>query len=180
MKVRQVRVSGLPVANDLAPLAAILPQLVLVFGSVQPFTMPGLLEALKSGLPGAELAGCTTAGEIGDGGVTDGQLVITAVHFEQACLRVEVTDLAGMDDSRAAGQRLALALSAPDLRHVLVLGQGVQINGSALIEGLTRSLPPQVVLSGGLAGDGGAFTRTWTLSGQGVSDRQIVAIGFYG
>lgn len=180
MKVRQVRVSGLPVAHDLAPLAAIFPQLVLVFGSVQPLTMPGLLEALKSGLPGAGLAGCTTAGEIGDGGVTDGQLVITAVHFEQARLRIEVTDLAGMDDSRAAGQRLAQALSAPDLRHVLVLGQGVQINGSALIEGLTRSLPPQVVLSGGLAGDGGAFTRTWTLSGHGVSDRQNVAIGLYG
>jgi hypothetical protein len=37
-----------------------------------------------------------------------------------------------------------------------------------------------VVLSGGLAGDGGAFQQTWTLSRTGVSDRQIVAIGFGG
>ena len=36
------------------------------------------------------------------------------------------------------------------------------------------------MLSGGLAGDGGAFSRTWTLSRHGLSERQIVAIGFSG
>jgi hypothetical protein len=180
MKVRQLRATGVPTAAALAPLAAIAPQLVLVFGSVGPFTAPGLLQALQGGLPGSELAGCSTAGEIGNDGVSDGQLVLTAVHFDAPALRVAVTDLAGMDDSRPAGERLAQALAGPALRHVLVLGQGVQINGSALIEGFKSVLPPQVMLSGGLAGDGGAFTRTWTMSGHGVSDRQIVAIGLGG
>ena len=180
MKVRQVRVRGTPLAADLAPLAAIAPQLVLVFGAVQRMTTPGLFETLKDAFPEAELAGCTTAGEIGPGGVSDGELVINALRFGDSAVRVALTDLAGMEDSRAAGQRLGLALAAPDLVHVLLLGQGVQINGSALVEGLAESLGPGVLLSGGLAGDGGAFERTWTLTNRGLSQLQIVAIGFSG
>ncbi len=161
-------------------MAAIAPQLVLVFGAVRRMTAPGLFESLKDAFPEAELAGCTTAGEIGPGGVSDGELVINALRFGDSAVRVALTDLAGMEDSRAAGQRLGLALAAPDLVHVLLLGQGVQINGSALVEGLAESLGPGVLLSGGLAGDGGAFERTWTLSNRGLSQRQIVAIGFSG
>ena len=161
MNVRQARIAGIPLATDLAPLVEIAPQLVLVFGSVKPLTAPGLLEILEEVFPQAELAGCTPAGEIGTGGVTDGEIVIT-------------------EDSRAAGRRLGRALAEPELVHVLVLGQGVQINGSALIEGFADSLPGGVMLSGGLAGDGGAFSRTWTLSRHGLSERQIVAIGFSG
>ncbi len=170
----------MPQETDLAPLAAIAPQLVLVFGAVRRMTAPGLFESLKDAFPEAELAGCTTAGEIGPGGVSDGELVINALRFGDSAVRVALTDLAGMEDSRAAGQRLGLALAAPDLVHVLLLGQGVQINGSALVEGLAESLGPGVLLSGGLAGDGGAFERTWTLSNRGLSQRQIVAIGFSG
>ena len=180
MRVRQVRFCGTPQATDLGPLAAIGPQLVLVFGAPQRMTAPGLFETLKDAFPEAELAGCTTAGEIGAGGVSDGELVINALRFSDSTVRVAVTDLAGMADSRAAGERLGLALAAPGLVHVLVLGQGVQINGSALIEGLGENLGTGVVLSGGLAGDGGAFERTWTLSRRGLSQRQIVAIGFSG
>ena len=180
MNVRQARIAGIPLATDLAPLVDIAPQLVLVFGSVKPLTAPGLLEILEEVFPQAELAGCTTAGEIGTGGVTDGEIVITALHFSQSRLRLAVTDLADMEDSRAAGRRLGRALAEPELVHVLVLGPGVQINGSALIEGFADSLPGGVMLSGGLAGDGGAFSRTWTLSRHGLSERQIVAIGFSG
>jgi hypothetical protein len=46
----------------------------------------------------------------------------------------------------------------------------VAINGSSLVDGMREVLPPQVVLSGGLAGDGGAFKRTFTLSNRGSSD----------
>lgn len=170
----------MPQETDLAPLAAIAPQLVLVFGAVERMTENGLVESLKSAFPEAELAGCTTAGEIGAGGVSDGALVVVALRFSGSRVQLAATDLADMEDSRAAGQRLGLALAAPGLRHVLVLGQGVQINGSALIEGISEPLGTGVLLSGGLAGDGGAFERTWTLSNQGLSQRQIVAIGFSG
>jgi hypothetical protein len=85
-----------------------------------------------------------------------------------------------MDRSEEAGVALAAQLDAPDLRSVLILGQGVQINGSALIDGIVRRLGREVVLTGGLAGDAGAFKRTWTLFDDAVSTSNIVGIGFYG
>ncbi len=178
MKIEQGTFAQAPSAQDLAALSAIAPQLVLVFGSVAAMTRPGLLDILRAAFPVAELAGCTTAGEISDDGVTDEHLVVTAVHFDHPGLRVACTEIAGMADSSAAGARLAEQLREPGLHDVLVLSQGVNVNGSALIEGFQRELPPGVALSGGLAGDGGAFSRTFTLSRHAVSDTQIVAIGF--
>lgn len=178
MNIEQATFSQVPAAQELAALSAIAPQLVLVFGSVTAMTRPGLLDSLTAAFPGAELAGCTTAGEISNDGVTDEHLVVTALHFDDPGLRVACTEIAGMADSSAAGARLAEQLRGPGLHDVLVLSQGVNVNGSALIEGFQRELPAGVALSGGLAGDGGAFSRTFTLSRHGVSDTQIVAIGF--
>ena len=180
MRVKQETFAASPTPAALAELAGIQPQLVLVFGSVAVLTASGLLPLLQAAFGTAALAGCTTAGEIGDQGVTDDHLVVTAIAFDHPDLRVVCTPLEGMAASAAAGERLAIALAGSELHDVIVFGQGVGINGSALIDGFRRALPPDVALSGGLAGDGGAFTRTYTLSSQAVSSEQIVAIGFYG
>ncbi|MDP1534266.1 MAG: FIST N-terminal domain-containing protein, partial [Rubrivivax sp.] len=135
---------------------------------------------LAAAFPRAQRVGCSTAGEISNSGVDDGSVVVTAIHFNTPAFRIASVDLAAMDDSRSAGQRLAAQLAADDLSAVLIFGQGVAINGSALIDGVTQGVGPGVVLTGGLAGDAGAFERSWTLSNQGVSQRAIVAIGWYG
>lgn len=183
MKLLQIRVDQVPKPDELAGLAALQPHLLLAFGAVDRMRAPGLREALLQALPDTELVGCSTAGEIGNQGASDGQLVLTALRFDHPALRVVCTELAGMADSEAAGQRLAEHLRAPlngqALRHVLVFGQGVQINGSALIAGLRQGVDEGVTLSGGLAGDGASFTRSVTLSRVAVSDRQLVAIGLH-
>lgn len=166
--------------RDLAPLAAIDPHLVLVFAAVEKLRDPELVAALARAFPAAQRVGCSTAGEISNDGVSDGSAVITAVQFASPRFRVASTDLVDMAHSRRAGNELAQKLAGADLRSVLVLGQGVEINGSALIDGLTEALGAGVTLTGGLAGDGGAFRQTWTLYNERVSDRQIVGIGFYG
>jgi hypothetical protein len=178
MRILQICLPHAPSPADLAPLAAIEPHLVLVFGAVARFSEPALPAALSVAFPHAELAGCTTAGEISQDGVTDGHVVITALHFDQPALQVAVTDLDGMSDSQAAGARLAHQLTASGLHNVLVLGQGVGINGSALIDGMQAALPAGVILSGGLAGDGGAFSQSFILSRHGVSCRHVMAVGF--
>jgi len=179
MKIVQATLNGGPFRDELAPLAAIEPQLVLAFGAVARITEPGLLDALQTAFPSATLAGCSTAGEIGELGVTDGMLGLTAIRFDQPGVSLATTDLASMADSFAAGVRLAEGLPVDGLHDVLVFGQGVGINGSALIAGLASRLPPGVSVAGGLAGDGGAFARTWTVSSRAVSDRQLVAVGLH-
>ena len=178
MKVLQASFNRPLQADDLLELASIRPQLVLVFGSVAMISHSGLLESLRLGFPDAELAGCSTAGEISDDGVCDDHLVVTAVHMNHPGMRVVHTDLHGMADSAEAGLRLARQLSEPGLHSAVVFSPGVQVNGSALIEGLGKGLAPGVKLSGGLAGDGTAFKTTYTLSRAAVSSEQIVALGF--
>jgi len=154
--------------------------LLLVFGSVEDLEAPGLGAALRAAYPRAQLAGCSTAGQISAQGVTDGSIAVTAISFEHPAFRVATTELGGAAQSHAAGAELARQLAGPGLHNVVVFAQGVAINGSALIDGIASVLGPEVKISGGLAGDGGAFRRTVVVSDAGVSDRRILGIGFYG
>jgi hypothetical protein len=179
MKVSQTTVrQGVAGVADFADLAAIEPHLVLVFGSVDALRQGA--EALSQSFPGAYRAGCSTAGEITDQGVEDGTLVVTALHFDQTHVAQVSTVLKGMEDSFAAGKRLASGLPVVGLRAILIFGQGVQINGSAVLAGMTDIVGSRVPITGGLAGDGGAFAQTWVLDQDGVSNDRLTCIGLYG
>lgn len=177
MRVEQQVFRGAPShAPDLTALTAWGPDLLLVFGS--PPWLQALQAPLAAAAPGAVRVGCSTAGEISSRGVTDDTAVVTAVSFEHVDLHWSVTRLAGMADAEAAGRRLAEGLPRDGLRAVLLLSQGVGINGSALIQGMTGVLGA-VPIAGGLAGDA-SFTATWVLTPEGLSQDQLVCVGLYG
>ncbi len=179
MKVAQtILQDASALAAGLAPLASIDPDLVLVFGSVA--MLRDCSGAVAKVFSNAHRIGCSTAGEISALGVADGTCVVTAIHFEHTEVAVASTRLLSMDDSLAAGRRLAQALPLQGLRAVLVLGQGVQINGSALLAGMTDIIGVQVPITGGLAGDGGAFKQTWVLDDTGLASDSLACVGLYG
>ena len=181
MKILQTTLEGpQPDLKSLDPLRQLAPQLVLVFAGPGWFRDPARTASIAALFPGTVLAGCSTAGEIDRRGPQDQTAVVTAVKFEGASARSAMTDLDGMADSHAAGMRLARQLDPQGLKAVLVFGQGVNINGSAWVEGMTEVLGRDMPIVGGLAGDGGAFVTTWTLGPQGASSRALVAIGLYG
>ncbi len=179
MDVRQCTGKSLN-ATELQRLAEINPQLVLVFAAPAFFTDQHMADALKEAFPQARRIGVSTAGEIHGKGVSDNSVVVTAVHFDKIRFTVAETDLGATDDCANAGQRLAEQLAAPDLKAAVLFSQGVNVNGSEVIAGATRVLDKQVPLTGGLAGDNGAFTRTYLLLDETVSDHKMVALGFYG
>ncbi|MDO8283861.1 MAG: FIST N-terminal domain-containing protein [Rhodoferax sp.] len=179
MKVLQIVLRQPTVSvEDFSSLAAIQPNLVLVFGSVDAIRQGAA--AIEQAFPTATRAGCSTAGEISEKGVEDGSLVVTALHFAHTRIAQSSTVLSGMDDSFAAGKRLASGLPIGGLRAALIFGQGVQINGSAVLSGMTEILGPRLPITGGLAGDGGAFAQTWVLDEQGVSSNRLTCVGLYG
>ena len=172
--------------------------LILIFGHAQFFqdaheanasgrasVLKAVLERLAHDAPLARVVGCSTAGEILDDEVLEGTLTLTAVALEHARIWVGTTTLDHMEHSHAAGLAASLQLRehcGQDLRQVWVLAPGVSINGSALVHGLKEGfngadLPD---ISGGLAGDGGAFIRTWTLGPKGITTQEVVTIGFMG
>ncbi|MCX7146645.1 MAG: FIST C-terminal domain-containing protein [Sulfuritalea sp.] len=180
MQVKQIVLKTVAGADtSLAALAGIMPQLVTVFGAVPFFTDKAFQAALRAALPDAAIIGCSTAGEISNDGVADGSCVITAVNFSGTRIRAATSPLRGMEDSLAAGARIGGELAATDLRALMVFGPGVQINGSALVDGIASKVGTATI-TGGLAGDGGAFAQTWTLGQAGVGDNAIVAVGLYG
>ncbi len=179
MQVAQISVkSNQNLAPLLAPLIDLKPNLLLVFGSIP--LVQQLQSPLALAFPGSVRIGCSTAGEISGQGVADESCVITAVHFDSTTLVEATTRLSGMADSQAAGERLGGQLPRDGLRAVLVLGQGVAINGSGLIAGLAAVLGSHVPISGGLAGDAAAFKETWVMSREGVQSDTLVCVGLYG
>jgi hypothetical protein len=155
-------------------------QVVFVFGS--PFLLKNsrLLAEVTEKYPAAMLFGSSTAGEILADQVFDDTLTVTAVQWQHTRLRFAGDIITNAESSLAAGARLAEELSDKNLRHVFVLSEGLHVNGSELVRGLTGGLPPQVPITGGLAGDGARFGETYVLwNNQGESNR-VAAIGFYG
>jgi hypothetical protein len=181
MKIQQVSTNDTKLlSSQLQPLAGLNPNLVLVFATPEFFAAGGEDQLFRQCFPNAELLGCSTAGEVVVSGVQEKSIVVTAISFETTQVISASTELENMADSFSAGRQLAELLAVPDLRAVLVLGQGVSINGSALVEGMTEVLGTAIPITGGLAGDNGAFVKTYTLGSCGVSSRNIVAIGLAG
>lgn len=167
-------------AADLAKLQAINPQLVFVFGSVKHFTAPDFGSVMKSTFPGATVIGCTTAGEISNDGVSDNTSVFTACHFANPDIKSAVAQLSGADKCFQTGEEIAKKLMAPNLKALFLLGQGVNVNGTPLVDGIRKVTGESVIITGGLAGDGGAFKETWTVLNDTVSNGNVVAFGMYG
>jgi hypothetical protein len=179
MDVRQL-VSSTMSASELAPLGDIKPSLVLVFGSVGAMRDPACAGTLRTAFPEADIVGCSTAGEIAGERVREGCSVVTAIRWDRTTHRIAKAQVRQIPQSGDAGRSLGRALAAPDLRAVLIFGKGLGINGSTLIDGIVAEVGNSVAISGGLAGDGGAFQETLTLCPDGIDPDGVVAIGLYG
>jgi hypothetical protein len=166
--------------DKLADLASFNPQLILVFGYTEHFANPILAASLEKYFPDAQRVGCSTAGEIVGSGVLSHTTVVSAIRFNSTTFKVATAAIEGMENSFNAGKLLAEQLQNGDPQAVIVFGQGVDINGSAMIEGMVDRLGKTLPITGGLAGDDGAFTKTYTLSNAGVSTSSIVGISFSG
>lgn len=180
MKTEQIVIrNDRNVDSTIANSAIANPNLVLAFGSPDFFASGTFVTAIHKKWPKAQVFGCSTAGEISEKGVTDKALILNALQFDSTSLKLAQADIAGMHDSFEAGKRLAQKIPLEGLKTVFLLGRGLDINGSAVIEGL-RSVLGSVPVTGGLAGDDGAFKRTFTVLGNQVADDKIIACGFYG
>jgi hypothetical protein len=180
MIVRQESLTAKMTLKDL-PAASPLPtaSLVLVFGSVKRFGEAKLQSVLKARYPTAQIIGCSTSGEITAAGVFDDSLQITAILWEKTVQRVTHTKMSGMQNSFETAAGLAKQLKSDTLKAVLVYSDGLNVNGSELLEGF-KSVLGEVPVMGGMAGDGFGFSKTVQLFNETISDGLVIAVGLYG
>jgi hypothetical protein len=156
------------------------PQLVLAFASPTRLRDPSNWQRLHERWPSAMIIGGSTAGEICGTRVLDDSLIATALEFERTSIRCAQVTVADAPSSADLGRNLADQLLAPDLVHVFVLSDGLKVNGSDLVSGLTERLPPSVAVTGGLCGDGARFEQTHVCVEEFDATERVVGIGFYG
>ena len=154
--------------------------LLLLFGASNLIDKPGRIRQVIDACPRSHVLGCSTAGEIYGREISDDSLVVAVVRFEKTSLRTAQAAVQAPEDSYAAGRAIASQLKQPSLRGILVLSDGLKVNGSELVKGLNDSLGGSVVVTGGLAGDGTDFKRTWVIKDRAPQSGYVTAIGFYG
>lgn len=155
-------------------------QLVLMFGAAPVLKEQEPFREIRKHYPYAHILGCSTAGEIYGTNVFDDSLTATAVHFEHTTIQGHRVSLGEVKNSFDVGKTLAGMLDRQGLRHVFVLSDGINVNGSELVKGLTESLPENIKITGGLAGDGERFTQTFVFYDGKPEENTVAALGFYG
>lgn len=158
--------------------------MIIVFGASDYMDTPQQIVQFLAQFPRSLSIGCSTAGEIFGTRVEDEGLVVAVAQFEstQLCLAEAVISTDGISDegSEAAGKAIGDRLASNDLRAVFLLSDGLHVNGSELVRGLNEKVASTVVVSGGLAGDGEHFQRTWVLHNGVPAEGLVSAIGLYG
>lgn len=162
---------------------------VLVFAGAQVEVPDPALSEVVAAFPTSAVLGCSTAGAIAGDLLEDEQVVVTVARFADTRLHLETRPVTASTSS-ATGTELGRALAAadPGLVAVLVLSEGLDVNGTALASGLVDGLVEQlgetaateVAVTGGLAGDGDRFGRTWVLVDGLPRTGHVVALGLSG
>lgn len=155
-------------------------QWVLIFGSPQALQTPAFYNDLRQAYPKAFLSGCSTAGEIFNDGVAEDSVAVTAVKFDKVQVRGQAFSLQSAAHSLAVGEEIARAFQTPGLSHLFVFAEGVHVNGSDLVEGISKHLPDQVSVTGGLAGDGTNFKTTYVVANAPAAPHRVAVVGIYG
>jgi hypothetical protein len=154
--------------------------LIIVFASPNFGTSSQPLQELAQHYPLSSMIGCSTAGEIFGSHILDDSLSIAILCFENTSIKVIKTSLNNMGSSLDAGKNIAQQLNADDLAAIFVLSDGLNVNGTQLVNGLNQEVSENVIITGGLAGDGKNFKKTWVIMSGEICQNSAVAVGFYG
>ncbi len=154
--------------------------LVLFFGAPSFGRTVGPMNDLVQAFPNSQVIGCSTAGEILDTSIHDETLSVAVARFERSSISSASVDIQSAKNSCQAGVELAQSLMAPDLRAITLLSDGIAVNGSELVRGINSVVPTDVVVTGGLAGDGERFESTWVFCDGMPRNGVIAAIAYYG
>lgn len=156
-------------------------QLLLLFGKGQHLKESALIDEVKKRYPLAKIIGCSTSGEIISTNVVDNSIIATAVQFDSSHLAEHSIKINSSDESFDIGRRLVEGFTKEGLKHIFVLSDGLNINGSELVAGMRSMLSNGVQVTGGLAGDGADFKETVVINSNGQAESKVInAIGLYG
>ncbi len=136
---------------------------------------------LKEIFPGVPVIGTSTAGEIRDGVVEEGSIVVNISVMQASTARSAM--ITQNDDLDAAGRQLGRELTDAAPKAVIVFGCGLKnrrtIDASPLLAALGETLPG-VVIAGAQAGDNGKGVSTFVFTSDAITENGAVAMALAG
>jgi hypothetical protein len=156
------------------------PTLVMAFGGIDALTNDSVYSEIRKIYPESQIVMASTAGEIHGDEVNDHTVSVTACQFEKTAIKVVEGNVSDCANSFDCGKSITRGLQGEGLCHIMVLSDGISVNGDDLVMGINSELPANVIVTGGLAADAGRFTKTLVGANHNPESNRIVAIGFYG
>jgi len=156
------------------------PQLIVVTAGIDVVSKPFVYDDLRSKYPSANIVLLSTAGEIRGDMVFDNSVVANILEFEHTRVECKSFQLQDFANSYECGKAILSQCSSADLSHILLLSDGNLANGDQLIRGVNENLAPNVLVTGGLAGDAGRFSGTLVGCNGAPEIGKVVAVCFYG
>lgn len=136
--------------------------------------LSALLSELNALLPDAVIIGTTTDGEIMDGKVSSGKVVLSFTRFAHTTLKYGVVRH-HENESFESGRHLARQLAGEDTRLLISFADGLHTNGEEFLKGIA-SVDDKVVVAGGLAGDNFRFEKTLVFTRDEIIEEGAVAV----
>lgn len=156
------------------------PDIVFYFTNNDIANRLDIWQVIQRQYPNSILCGCSSSGPICNAELHQNAVTGMAIRFEKTHLRTWQTTCSQQSDSFAAGKAMVDALVADDLAHIFVIADALSVHGSQFLNGVNRSLPKDVCISGGLASDNFEFKETLSGIDKPPAPHQICAVAFYG
>jgi len=154
--------------------------LVLCFATKSRLKQDHFYDSFKSRFPAAEIAMCSTSGEIYQDKVLNNSCVVVAIQFDKTSIQTVSVNIKDFKNTNEAAISLGKKIPKDNLSYVLVFSDGSLVNGSELVKGLSTQVDKNILITGGLAGDDDNFESTLLGLNKQPINGEIMLIGFYG
>jgi hypothetical protein len=155
-------------------------QVIYVFAERHLLEGKKISDFLSTQFTKAQIIYISTAGEINDRIVEEDAAVCVCMQFEKTPQQFAIENISQAANSFNLGVKVSKQLESKNLKYVLVISDGNLVNGDDLVKGIQTVLDPSVMVSGGVAGDGGRFEKTLVGLNDNINEGNVVLMGLYG
>lgn len=155
-------------------------ELLLIFASRDLLEQPSWLEQVKKRLPDTHFVYCSTSGEINRNLINENTAQCSLLQFEKTNLKYTIGNVESYKNSFELGKAMAQKVDMDQLQHILIFVDGQIVNSDDLLSGIQVVTQKNVLISGGVSGDGNRFTKTLVGLNEDLRPGNVVLIGLYG
>lgn len=151
------------------------PHIAIAFINSDKIFWENTLKDITKSFNQCKIIGCTTAGHIADGLIYDDEMVITFIKLQKSKFHLQLFENISPQNSFDTGKEIATYAFEHKYSTGLVFSDGLNINGSKLVDGLNW-YSSVINFFGGLAGDSTKFEKTNVIyNGEFINNAIVVA-----